>query len=179
MLSSSAITIAANSERLTCDGFSLNKNVCLGNFEFIADYFSGLSLSPRRGDVGIAFMGSTHRGAPTPRWAMIEDSGEEVLTASRGEGSFDLPSPKRHSAGASLTPATTTPWMENASATQATTTVPPRKATPWSETSLPFERCHTHHARQQAQACTRQPIVEQEAAPRRSKITGKQATTVV
>jgi hypothetical protein len=43
----SAITVAANSERLMCGGFSLSEPVHLGNFEFIADYFGGLSLSPR------------------------------------------------------------------------------------------------------------------------------------
>jgi hypothetical protein len=44
MVSSSAIIVAANSERLMCSGFSLGETVCLGNFEFIADYFSSLSL---------------------------------------------------------------------------------------------------------------------------------------
>jgi hypothetical protein len=31
-------------------------NVCLENFEFVTDYFSGLSLSPRRGNEGAIFM---------------------------------------------------------------------------------------------------------------------------
>jgi hypothetical protein len=44
MVSSSAIIVAANSEQLMCSGFSLGETVCLGNFEFIADYFSSLSL---------------------------------------------------------------------------------------------------------------------------------------
>jgi hypothetical protein len=44
-------------ERLTCSGFSLGKTVHLKNFEFIIDYFSGLSLSPRMGDLGHCFHG--------------------------------------------------------------------------------------------------------------------------
>jgi hypothetical protein len=60
MVPTSVITDTINSEHLTCGGFSLGEMVCLGNIEFITDYFSGMSLSPRRGDSGIAFMGSTH-----------------------------------------------------------------------------------------------------------------------
>jgi hypothetical protein len=104
MVPSSVIIVTANGECLTCGGFSLGETVLLGNFEFIADYFGSLTLSPRRGDVGAAFMGSTHSRAPTPWQAMIEDSAEEFLTASSGEGSFGLPSPKRCGTGASLTP---------------------------------------------------------------------------
>jgi hypothetical protein len=92
MVPSSTITIAADGECLTCDGFSLGETVHLGNFEFIADYFSGLSLSPRWGDAGVALMVSTHSGMSTLRWAMIEDFIEEFLTASSGEGSV-APSP--------------------------------------------------------------------------------------
>jgi hypothetical protein len=65
MVPSSVISITG--ERLTCDGFSLGETVRLGNFEFIVDYFSGLSLSPRRGNTGTAFMGTTHSGASTSR----------------------------------------------------------------------------------------------------------------
>jgi hypothetical protein len=46
MVPSSTITIAADGEHLTCGGFSLGETICLGNFEFITDYFNGLSLSP-------------------------------------------------------------------------------------------------------------------------------------
>jgi hypothetical protein len=70
---------------------------------------------------------------------MIEDYVEEVLTTSRGEGSFELPFPRWRSTGASLAPTTTTPWMENAPATQAMTTVSQWMVAPWLETSLPFE----------------------------------------
>jgi hypothetical protein len=124
MVSSSAITITADNECLMCGGFSLGATVRLKNFEFITDYFDGLSLSTRRGDEGVALMGSIHSRASTPWRAMIEDSAEDFLTASSGDGSFSLSSPRRHDTEASLTPATTTSWMENAPATQATTMAP-------------------------------------------------------
>jgi hypothetical protein len=90
MVPSYAIAIAADVERLTYGGFSLGKIVHLGNL-FITDYFSGLSFSPKRGDIGATFMGSTRSEAPTPRRAIIEESTEEFLTTSSLEGSFGLP----------------------------------------------------------------------------------------
>jgi hypothetical protein len=87
MVASSAFIITANSERLRCGVFSIHETIHLGNFEFIVDYFSGLSLYPRRGNAGASFMGSAHSEASTPRWAMVEDSDEEYLMASSGEGS--------------------------------------------------------------------------------------------
>jgi hypothetical protein len=99
MVPSFAIVVVADGERLACCGFSLSKTICLGNFEFIVDYLGGLSLSPRRGNIDATFMGSTHSGAPTPRWAMIEDSVEEFLMVSSGEGSFYLPSRRRRGTG--------------------------------------------------------------------------------
>jgi hypothetical protein len=158
MVLSSAIAIAADGESLTCDGFSLGKTVCLRNYVFIADYFGGLSLSPRRGDEGATFTGSTHSRASTPWRAMIEDSANKFLMASSGEGSFGLPYPRRRDTGASLTPTTTTPWMENALATEAMMTVPSRMAAPWLETNLPIER---RHKGQQAQVRAWQPTAEQ------------------
>jgi hypothetical protein len=50
MVTSSTITFATNSEHQTCGGFSLDETIHLGRFEFITDYFSDLSLSPRRGN---------------------------------------------------------------------------------------------------------------------------------
>jgi hypothetical protein len=44
---------------------------------------------------------------------MIEDSTEEFLTASSGEGGLGLPSPRRRGMGALLTPVATTPWLKN------------------------------------------------------------------
>jgi hypothetical protein len=82
----------------------------------------------------------------------IYTAAEVFFIASGGEGSFDVPSPKRCSAGASLAVALTTPWMENAPATQATMTVPPRMAVLQQETNLLVERCHARHRGQQVQA---------------------------
>jgi hypothetical protein len=130
MVPSPAITIATDGECLTCGGLSLGETVHLGNFEVITDYFSLLSLSPRRGNSSAAFMGSTHSGPPSLWRGIIEDSIEEFLTTSSGEGGFNLPSPRRHGMGAPLAPITTTPWMENAPITQAMTTVPPWIAVP-------------------------------------------------
>jgi hypothetical protein len=59
MVPSSVITVTADDECLTCGGFYLGKTVHLGSFEFIADYFSNLSLYPMRGDSSAAYMGST------------------------------------------------------------------------------------------------------------------------
>jgi hypothetical protein len=61
-----AIAIATDGEHLTCSGFSLGETIRLRNFEFIADYFGGLSLSLRRGNEGAALMGSTLSGESTP-----------------------------------------------------------------------------------------------------------------
>jgi hypothetical protein len=74
-------------------------------------------------------MGSTHSGTPSPWWAMIEDSAEEFLTASSGEGGSALPSPRRHGMGDSPAPITTAPWMEKTPATQVMMMVPPRPDT--------------------------------------------------
>jgi hypothetical protein len=137
MVPSSAVVITVDGEHLTCGGFSLGEIVRLGNFKFIVNYFRVLSLSPKRGDTGVAFMGSTYSGASTPRRAMTGDSAEEFLMVPRGEGSFGLPSPRWHGIGALLAPVTTTPQMENTPAAQATTMVLLWMATPRPETDLP------------------------------------------
>jgi hypothetical protein len=84
MVPSSVLTVATHSDRLTCGG-TLSETIRLGSFKFIADYFSGFSLSP----IG----GVTQN--PTSWRAMIEDSAEEFLIESSGEGGSDLPSPRR------------------------------------------------------------------------------------
>jgi hypothetical protein len=77
MVPSSALTFSTDVEHFTCGGFSIGEIVLLGSFEFTANYIGGLSLSPRRGDSGPTFMGSTHSGPPSLWWAMIEDYTEE------------------------------------------------------------------------------------------------------
>jgi hypothetical protein len=96
MVPSYAITIAVSSDRLIYNGFSLGETIRLRSFEFIVDYFSGVNLSPSRGDSGVALMGSSRNGMPSPRYAMMDDSTEEFLTAQNGEGGSGLPSPRRH-----------------------------------------------------------------------------------
>jgi hypothetical protein len=59
MVPSSALVVSTDGARLTCGGFSLSKIVRLGRFQFIADYFGYLSLSPKRADSCFTFMGST------------------------------------------------------------------------------------------------------------------------
>jgi hypothetical protein len=130
MVPSSTLAVSTDSECLMWGAFSLSETVHLGWFEFIADYFNGLSLSPRRSYLGSTFMGSTHSGTLPLRWAMIEDSTEEFHTASSGEGGSSLPSPRRRCTGAPFAHVTTTPWMENTPATQAMMMVPTRAAVP-------------------------------------------------
>jgi hypothetical protein len=99
---------------MTFIGFSLGETVRLGSFEFIVNYFGSLSLYPRRGDSGTAFMGSTHSRTPSPQRAMIENSVEEFLTTLSGEGGCALSCPRRCDMGGSPAPVTATSWMENA-----------------------------------------------------------------
>jgi hypothetical protein len=118
MVPSSSIIIAADGKCLTSGGFSLGEPVHLGNFEFIADCFGCLSLSPRRSNEDAIFMGSTCSVASTPQQATIEDFAEEYLTASSGEGGVDHLSPRWRSMGASLAPTSTTTWKEAPSTTR-------------------------------------------------------------
>jgi hypothetical protein len=108
MVPSSSIPITAHGECLVCGGFSLGEPVCLGNFEFIAEYFGVLCLSPRRGNEGVILVCSSHSKASTMQRARIEDSTKEFVPTSSGEGSFRHPSPRRRRMGASFAPTTTT-----------------------------------------------------------------------
>jgi hypothetical protein len=113
MVSSSTLIVVADGERLSCGGFSLDEIVCFGSLDFIADYFGGLSLSPRRDGSDTTFMGSTHNRSPSPLRAMIGDSTEEFHMALGREGGSGLPSLRRHGTGAPPTPATSISWSEN------------------------------------------------------------------
>jgi hypothetical protein len=137
------LAFSAGDELLTCGGFSLGETVHLGRFEFITDYFSGLSLSPIRSDSGIAFVDSTHSGPLTPRRAMTEDFNEEFHTASSGGGGSGLPSPKRLGAGALPAPITTLLWQEDTPPILSMTTVQQRALAPRPHTSHSFERRRT------------------------------------
>jgi hypothetical protein len=140
MVPSSVLTISTDDKRSVCGGFCLGETAHLGSFEFTTDYFGGLSLSLRRSNSRVAFIGSTHSGSPSPWQALTEDTIEEFYTTSSGEGGSDLPSPRRHETVALPTPVTLTPCMENAPTTQAMTMVPPWTAEPRLDTGLPIER---------------------------------------
>jgi hypothetical protein len=141
MVPSSSIAFTVDGERLTCSGFSLGKPIHLGNFEFIADYFGSLSLSPRRGNEGTIFVGSTHSGASTPaaghdrglhRGYSQHQAGKEALGT--------LPSDGAAQWGAHL-PLTATTWKESAPTTMG---FPPWTPASCPETYQPSEQRHTH-----------------------------------
>jgi hypothetical protein len=141
MVTSSTLVVFSNGKCLACSGFSCGKTVCFGSLEFIADYFGGLSLSPRGSNSDATLMCPTHGEPPSPLRAMIEDSTEEFhMDSSREEGFAHPPSPRRHNTGDPPTPVTTAPWLENVPSTQAMTMVPPRVLKPWPSVSLHFER---------------------------------------
>jgi hypothetical protein len=140
MVPASVLIVTTSGERLLCDGFTLGETICFGSLEFIADYFSGLSLSPRRDGSDAVVVGSSRSEPPSRLRAMIGDSLEEFHTASDGEGGVDLPSPRWHGTGASPTPATTISCPENAPTTHAMVTIPLQQAAPWPDTDLPFKR---------------------------------------
>jgi hypothetical protein len=130
MVFSSALVIAADSERLSCDVFSLSKTIHFGSLEFITDRFSGPRLSPMGDGSGATIMVSTHGGTPSLLWAMTGDSIEEFHMALDGEGRIDLPSPQRNGTRASTTLATAILWLETTLIAQAMTTILAWKVTP-------------------------------------------------
>jgi hypothetical protein len=93
MVPSSSIAIVADGKCLACGGFSLGEPVHLVNFEFITDYFDDLSLSPRWGNEGTIFVGSTRNGSSTPQWAK-----ELAPPVHRGEARLGPlePNPRAH-----------------------------------------------------------------------------------
>jgi hypothetical protein len=163
MVSSSSIAITSDGECLACSRFFLGKPILLGNLEFITHYFAALSLSPRRGNEGAIFMGSTHSGASTLQRATIGESTKEFLTVSSREGSFGHPSPRRCSTGASFATTTTATW----------------KVMPQPKTNHPFERHHVHRDGQPMQAHAQHPTTEPGSVSRRSHLIGKQTTSAV
>jgi hypothetical protein len=103
MVHSSMLVVTIDGACLTCGSFSLDKTIRFGSLEFIIDYFGSLSLSPKEGDSGAIFVGTTHSGSPS-LWDMIEDSLDEFYTTFRGDGSFGLPVSRRLRTRASPAP---------------------------------------------------------------------------
>jgi hypothetical protein len=62
MVPSSTLAFSTNGECLTCGGFSLGETIHLGSFEFINDYVSDMSPSPRRSDSDTALWAQTTVG---------------------------------------------------------------------------------------------------------------------
>jgi hypothetical protein len=139
MVHSSALAISAEGEHLTCSGFSLDETVCLGSFEFIADYYGTLSLSPRRNDPSASFIVSIRNAPLSLCLAMIEDSNEEFHAASSGEAGSNLPSHRRHDTRAPPTPIMIQPRLVDNPATLDVATIPPWLLASRPDTSHPFE----------------------------------------
>jgi hypothetical protein len=76
MVPSSALSVTADGERLSCGGFFLGKTIRFGSLEFISDHFGGLSLSPMGDGSDAIVMGSARGGPPYPLRAMMGDSAE-------------------------------------------------------------------------------------------------------
>jgi hypothetical protein len=86
MVLSSALTVTADGERLSCGGFSLGETICFGSLKFIIDLFGGLSLSSLGDGSDAIVMGSTSGRPPSPLWATMGDSTEEFHMTLDGEG---------------------------------------------------------------------------------------------
>jgi hypothetical protein len=159
---SSTVTVATDGEHLTCGGVSLGDTVLLNNFKFIANYFSGLSLSPRRANDGAALMGSTRSGASTPQRATIEDSTEEFLTTSGGEGSFDPLLTEGTTQGlCSLPPQRRLRWRTLGSTGHDNDSLTDGGA---ASRNQPHQQCHAHCRGHRAQAHAQQAAAGHDAA---------------
>jgi hypothetical protein len=67
MVPSLVLTVANDGECLSCGGFSLGKTIHFGSLKFIANCFSGLSLSPSRDVLGAIVVDSAYCGSLWPR----------------------------------------------------------------------------------------------------------------
>jgi hypothetical protein len=139
----SVLVVFADGEHLMCGGFSLSEPIRHGSFEFIANYFDSLSLSPKMNDSGTTFMGSIHSGPPSPWWAMKEDSVEEFHTASSEEGALASPLLGGMAQGLCLLLS-----QQN----HGWRTLCLRAPVTRSNTDLPFEQRHTSQEGQRVQA---------------------------
>jgi hypothetical protein len=126
MVPSSVLTVATDSQHLSCGGFSLGETIHFGSLEFIINCFGGLSLSPMGDGSDAIVMGSTRGGPTSPLRAMMGDSVAEFHMALDGEGRIDLLSTRMYGMGASLAPATTISRLESTPTARALMTIPLR-----------------------------------------------------
>jgi hypothetical protein len=77
MVPSSALAVAADSERLLCGGFSLGETIHFGSLEFIVNRFGGLSLSPIGDGSDAIIMGSIRSGMPSLLQATVPTMGHD------------------------------------------------------------------------------------------------------
>jgi hypothetical protein len=143
MVHTSTLTITTDGDHLTSGGFSFDEPIRFGSMEFIFDCFVSLSLSPKGSGSGAVFMGMAHSGSPSLR-TILEDFADELYMTSSGEGSSDFPISRRRSMGTMPTPLATTPWSEDAPATQTMAIDPPHTIMPLPDTGLPPDRWHTY-----------------------------------
>jgi hypothetical protein len=90
MVHSPKPTIITDGEHLTDISFTHGETICFGSLEFIANYFSNLSLSDEGKTSDATFVGMSHSGSPSLH-TILEDSIDEGDTASSGGWSSSFP----------------------------------------------------------------------------------------
>jgi hypothetical protein len=102
------LTIVANGEHQTGDGFALAETIRFGRLEFITVCFGDMSLSPKGNDSDIIFVGMVHSRSLSMH-TILEESTNEGDTASSGGGSSSFPISKGCNLVTPSVPITTTP----------------------------------------------------------------------
>jgi hypothetical protein len=98
--------------------------------------------------------------------------------ASDGEGSFDLPSARRHNMGASPAPPQPYHGQRTLWPLKRWRRLHHGKRLPRLDTDLPLERWHTHQEGKRALAHAQPPCIEQEVAQWWDKLVGGQVAPV-
>jgi hypothetical protein len=102
------LTIVANSEHQTGDGFALAETIRFGRLEFITVSFGDMSLSPEGNDSSVIFVGLVHSRSLSMH-TILEESTNEGDTASNGGGSSGFPISQGCNMVTPSVPITTTP----------------------------------------------------------------------
>jgi hypothetical protein len=85
---SSRHTFVANGNNPTGIGLTPGETICFGSLELTADRFGCLSLSPKRVDQGVVFIGMVHSGSLSLH-TTLEESFDEGSAASDEGGALD------------------------------------------------------------------------------------------